>query len=57
MSDGVDHGRQQQRGRHRAGVAAALAALGDHRVDAPARDLLGVAAGADGRHDHDAVRP
>ena len=38
----------------RAGVAAAFAALHDHRVDAPRRDLLGVAAGADRRHDGDA---
>ena len=35
----------------RAGVAAALAALHDHRVDAPRRDLLGVTARADRRHD------
>jgi hypothetical protein len=33
-----------------AGVAAALAALGDHGVDAPLEHLLGVAAGPDGGH-------
>ena len=37
-----------------AGVAAALAALGDHRVDAHLEHLLGVAAGADGGHHDDA---
>ena len=51
MADRVDDLRQQQRRRHRAGVAAALAALHDHRVDAPLGDLLGVALGADRRHD------
>ena len=40
-----------------AGVAAALAALHDHRVDAPARDLLGVAARADRRHRPRRPRP
>ena len=41
----------------RAGVAAALAALHDHRVDTPRRDLLGVAAGADRRHHARRPRP
>ena len=45
--DRVDHLGQQQRGRHGAGVAAALGALGDDGVDAPLGHLLGVAAGAD----------
>ncbi len=40
--DRVEHRRQQQRGGDRSGVAAALAALHDHRVGAPAGDLLGV---------------
>ena len=38
-------------------MAAALAALHDHRVDAPLRDLLGVALGADRRDDDHARRP
>ena len=55
-ADRVDHLREQQRGRHRAGVAAALAALGDDGVDAHLEHLLGVAARADGRHhDHAGV--
>ena len=37
-----------------AGVAAALGALGDDRVDAPLGHLLGVAAGAHGGHGDDA---
>ena len=41
----------------RAGVAAAFAALHDHRVGAPRRDLLGVAPGADRRDDRDRPRP
>ena len=52
--DRVDDLREQQRGGDRAGVAAALAALHDHRVGAPRRDLLGVAPGADRRHHRDA---
>ena len=54
MSTGVEHRRQQQRGRHRPGVAAALAALHDHRVGTPARDLLGVLGRADRRDHHHA---
>ena len=46
VADGVDHLGQQQRGGHGAGVAAALAALGDDGVDAEVEHLLGVAAGA-----------
>ena len=49
-ADRVDHLRQQQRRRDRAGVAAALAALRDHGVDAPLEHLLGVPPGADRRH-------
>ena len=52
--DSVDDLREEQRRRHRAGVATALAALHEHRVDAPCGDLLGVAPGADRRHDDDA---
>ena len=46
VADGVDHLGQQQRRGHRPGVAAALAALRDHRVDPPLDHLLGVPAGA-----------
>ena len=52
---GVQHGRQQQRGRDRAGVAAALAALDHHRVRAPAGHLDRVLRGADRRHHDDPV--
>ena len=45
----------RMRGGHRAGVAAALAALHEHRVDAPLEHLLGVALGADRRHDEHAA--
>ena len=47
--DRVDHLRQEDGRGHRAGVAAALAALHEHRVDAPLEHLLGVALGADRR--------
>ena len=52
--DRVEHRRQQQRGRHRTGVPAALAALHDHRVGAPAGHLLGVLGRADRRDHHHA---
>ena len=51
VAHGLDDLGQQQRRGHGAGVAAALAALGDDGVDAPLGHLLGVAAGADGGHD------
>jgi len=53
-TDRVDHLRQEQRGGHRAGVAAALTALGDDQVDAEAQHLLGVPPGPDGGHGQDA---
>jgi Thiolase, N-terminal domain len=49
----VDDLGDQQAGRHRADVAAALGAGGDYRVDAPGRHLLGVPAGADRRDGDD----
>ncbi len=52
--DRVDDLGEQQRRRDRAGVTAAFAALHDHRVGAPRRDLLRVPPGADRRHDRDA---
>ena len=48
---GRDDLRQQQAGRDRTGVPAALAALHDDRVGAPLRDLLRVPARADRRND------
>ena len=53
----VDHLRQQHRGGHAARVPAGLAALHDHRVGAPARHLLGVAARADRRDARPDPRP
>ena len=49
------HLRQQNRRGDAAGVAAALAALRDHGVHAPRRDLLRVPPGADRRHDDQPV--
>ena len=51
-AQGVDDRRQEQRCRDRAGVAAALAALHDHRVGTPRSDLHRVLGGTD-RRDHD----
>jgi hypothetical protein len=51
--DSVEHLRDEDRGRHRAGVATTFGPLCDHRIDAPGRHLLGVTPSADGRHDDD----
>ena len=53
--DRVEHLREQQRGGHGAGVAAALATLDEHGVGAPPHDLLGVTLRADRRDDDDAT--
>ncbi len=54
MSTSIEHRRQQQCRGDRTGVAAALAALDDHRVGAPAGHLLGVLGQADRRNHHHA---
>ena len=48
----IQHRWQQQCGGNRAGMAAAFAALHDHRVRAPGRHLAGVLGGSDGRDHH-----
>jgi hypothetical protein len=53
--DGVEYGRQQQGGRDTTGVSTAFAALDDHGVGTPARDLLGMPGSAHRRDDDDSV--